>query len=245
MGTSEYLAKGNVHLDMELTATLPYHEVIASLVLDHSNDESKILDIGCGLGHIESEIFKANKNIKVDIADAYDGCLEATQSRGNVSESYKVDEIAFNIADLVDKSYDIVVMSHVLEHLMFPAQALDEVMDLINPGGYLIVAVPNPVRPTVLLTNIFKMHYVNRGHIHAWDRSHWKNFLETIMGFTVKEYRTDFIQIPFSARVGIFRTIGKIMVKLVPWWGFSNIAVIKKEEITDSPYQTWKNRRPS
>ena len=241
MNTASYIETGNVHLDMNLEATLPYHEVIGALVCKYASSSSKILDLGCGLGHIESEIKKHNDKLQVDVADAYDACLETTAARGNIGQQYKLDEVHFDVADVVQRKYDVVVMSHVLEHLLFPAKALDDVMQLLNEDGILIVAVPNPVRPTVFLTNLLKYHYVNRGHIHSWDRSHWKNFLEEIMGLDVIEYQTDFIQLPRSTKSSLLRSIGKALVKITPWWGFSNIAVVRKPDgDRDCLYNTWK-----
>ena len=40
-------------------------------------------------------------------------------------------------------SFDVVVMSHILEHLPDPAGALSQVRDLLNPGGILYLAVPD------------------------------------------------------------------------------------------------------
>ena len=243
MGTTTYIDTGNVHLDMELEATLPYHEVVASLVIKYSVDSSSdILDIGCGLGHIENEIKNSNPDLRVDIADAYDACLATTASRGNTENKFKIDETKFNILEVIDKKYDTIVMSHVLEHLIFPAKAIDDVLSMLKQDGVLILAVPNPVRPFVFISNLFKYHYVNRGHVYAWDPSHWKNFLEEIMGLEVVEYKSDYIQFPRATRSKILRTIGKVIVKLAPWWGYSNIAVVKvSENTTNSIYNKWKS----
>ena len=106
MGTSKYEETGNVHLDMDLQDTLPYHEVVASLITKYATSDSKILDIGCGLGHIEGEVKSINPDLKIDIADAYDKCLEFTAGRGNVEKQYSIDETIFNIDVVVDQSYD-------------------------------------------------------------------------------------------------------------------------------------------
>jgi len=40
-------------------------------------------------------------------------------------------------------SFDVVVMSHILEHLPFPRASLEEVRRIMNPGGFLFIAVPD------------------------------------------------------------------------------------------------------
>ena len=178
-------------------------------------------------------------DLRIDVADAYPACIEATANHGNVNRTFLIDEIGFDVASVVSPEYDIAIMSHVLEHLVFPAKALEDVFSVLRPGGVIVVAVPNPVRPSVFLSNLFKFHYVNRGHVHCWDRSHWQNFLERIMGYEVLEYSTDFVQLPFCTRFSALRTAGEVMVKVAPWWGFSNIAVITRRTGTDSVYARW------
>ena len=239
MNATAWEDKGNKHIDMDLGATLPYHSVVADLIAKYAKADDRIIDLGCGLGHIESELKGMRPELTVDIADAYDVCLEATRARGNINAEYKLDESRFDVKKVIPEGYDIAVMSHVLEHLLFPAKALDDVFSRLKPGGIVIVAVPNPVRPTVFFTNLFKMHYVNRGHVHAWDRSHWRNFLENVMNYEVLEYRTDYIQFPLATKIAPLRGIGKVLAKVFPWWGFSNIAAVRKPADRPSAYDVW------
>lgn len=41
------------------------------------------------------------------------------------------------------RSYDLIIFSHVLEHLVEPAVVLKEFLQILSPGGYCLVAVPN------------------------------------------------------------------------------------------------------
>jgi SAM-dependent methyltransferase len=43
----------------------------------------------------------------------------------------------------VDRKFDIVILWHVLEHIAFPEEALDEIIKHLNPGALLVIAVPN------------------------------------------------------------------------------------------------------
>jgi 2-polyprenyl-3-methyl-5-hydroxy-6-metoxy-1,4-benzoquinol methylase len=40
-------------------------------------------------------------------------------------------------------SFDVVVMSHILEHMPYPRASLEEVSRIMNPGGFLFIAVPD------------------------------------------------------------------------------------------------------
>ena len=124
-------------------------------------------------------------------------------------------------------------MCHSLEHMKSPVHACEQALRLLKDGGFLILAVPNPVRPDVIFGNIFKRHYVNKGHVYSWDKSHWKNFLENILSFNVVEYENDTVYIFGKLRaIKFFRVVLRpleiILCKMLPWFCFSNIAVIKK-----------------
>lgn len=45
----------------------------------------------------------------------------------------------------IGRGYDLIVLSHVLEHLRRPEHLLGAVRPLLRPGGTLIVALPNPL----------------------------------------------------------------------------------------------------
>lgn len=244
MAQKDYEKTGNKHIDLTAPLSLPYHHKIASLVCEYANPESRIIDLGCGVGQLADLIERQRPELKLDIADAYQACLDQTQERaGNINRTFLIDEASFDVTSKVSGGYDVIVMSHVLEHLIFPALALDEVFSLLNPDGIMIVAVPNPSRPNLLITNLLRKHYVNRGHVHSWDRSHWINFLETIMGFDVIRYESDFIQFPLAIRLSPIRWLGTKLVAIAPWLGFSNIAVIKRSERGETQFAKWKKTR--
>ncbi len=220
--------KGNKHINLDgERRPLPYHEIISDLVIQHSSDGDNVLDIGCGVGHLCEEINNKGKR-QIHIADAYQVCLDRTSKRAKIEKTYLIDENDFNIAEAINGEFSVVVMSHVLEHMLNPVQAVKDAMSFVKPGGYLIMAVPNPARPGVLISNVTKTHYVNRGHVVAWDMSHWMNFLENVMALNVVSYHHDYIQIKGCNSLPIIMSFGKALGKIIPWWCFSNIAVIKK-----------------
>lgn len=94
-----------------------------------------LLEIGCGNGFFLEKISALGSNVEgVDInKDAVASC----KARG-----LKVE--AANVFDIT-RSYDMVVLFQVLEH-MENAKELFEFLTtkLVRPGGFLIIAVPNP-----------------------------------------------------------------------------------------------------
>jgi len=101
-------------------------------------------------------------------------------------------------------------------------------MGLLSPGGILVLAVPNPLRPTVIWRSILRQNYANRGHVCAWDRSHWMNFLENILQLNVLCYSQDYVPVPFLRKFSLFRPLEELIAQILPWFAYSNIAVIQK-----------------
>ncbi len=109
------------------------YDVAAEVV---SRLESKsLLEIGCGNGHFLEKIVSLGLNAAgIDInKDAVSAC----KVKGLNVDAVNVFEIT--------KSYDIVVLFQVLEHLENAKDLfLFLTTKLVRPGGHLVIAVPNP-----------------------------------------------------------------------------------------------------
>lgn len=97
-----------------------------------------VLDVGCGRGeflHVLSARFPQLSLLGVEPSAA-----EAEYAR----ERYRLDVRVgmFEAMDSLPK-VDIVNMFHVLEHVHDPARTLGRVASLLNPGGLLLLEVPN------------------------------------------------------------------------------------------------------
>jgi 2-polyprenyl-3-methyl-5-hydroxy-6-metoxy-1,4-benzoquinol methylase len=228
------IAKKDVIIDFDKRPKV-YHVVIANLICKYVR-RGKVLDIGVGFGYIPKLIKGKNANIKITVIDTDINCLEITSKRVDVEKTLHTENIS---GILRYGKFDAVILSHSLEHMHNPYETVQIAMKLLKKDGVLVLAVPNPVRPNIFVGNILKKHYVNKGHVYAWDRSHWINFLENILKLNVLEYAEDHVQyLPGRIRELFFKyvpIIGQIIIKsetylakLVPWWSFSNIAVIKK-----------------
>jgi 2-polyprenyl-3-methyl-5-hydroxy-6-metoxy-1,4-benzoquinol methylase len=220
----------NVHISYDQKVG-PHDQVIAELVCNYAEDDASILDIGCGVGHTLSEIQKRKSQLKMTAVDIDEKCLEITSKRVTLQNRIHIRTIEDLFA--MRLTVDVLIMSHSLEHMYRPVDTVQGVLKMLRPGGILILAVPNPVRPLVFLGNLWKTHYVNRGHVCAWDRSHWINFLENILGLDVICYSQDYVPLlPFAtaSRLLFVRPFEKLLARVFPWLSFSNIAVIKNSD---------------
>jgi 2-polyprenyl-3-methyl-5-hydroxy-6-metoxy-1,4-benzoquinol methylase len=218
-------ANTNVHIPYDLQRK-PYHKAVADLVRKHTPEKGEVLDIGCGVGRTLVEVQQQRPDLRLVASDMDAQCLAITAKHVDLGES--IQATADNLFSTV-RQFDCVIASHVLEHTHHPVDFVQGVMGLLKPGGVAVLAVPNPVRPTVMWSNLFRRHYVNRGHVVAWDRSHWINFLENILDLNVVEYASDFVPLPLVSGLPGFRRLEAVLARVTPWLAFSNIAAVRKE----------------
>jgi SAM-dependent methyltransferase len=99
------------------------------------------LDVGTGYGHFCKEARTVWPDTVFDGLDMGDG-VETGQARGWIDNSYRG-----MLPDLVDEiagRYDVLSMSHYLEHTRDPRAELDAVARALAPGSYFLVEVPDP-----------------------------------------------------------------------------------------------------
>jgi SAM-dependent methyltransferase len=99
--------------------------------------EGKVLDVGCGAGG----------NLKTLQAQGWDPYgieiseVAAAHARELVTENIHAGTL--ESAPFSAKSFDLVLMSHSLEHLPSPVDALQRIHRLLKDDGLLVVSVPN------------------------------------------------------------------------------------------------------
>lgn len=100
-----------------------------------------VLDIGCGCGDNAALI-----------KDKYPGCkvfgVTISQAEADMAQQHLERCWVFDVEqempdDLAAQSFDVLVFSHILEHLRNPSQTLADFTRLLAPGGVVFIAVPN------------------------------------------------------------------------------------------------------
>jgi SAM-dependent methyltransferase len=81
----------------------------------------------------------------------------------------------FDIFQKYHETFDVVICTEVLEHLLHPSVALKNVLSMIRPGGCAFLTVPNGRLDTF------------DGHINFWSPESWRIFIEEhCEGFDVR-----------------------------------------------------------
>ena len=99
--------------------------------------KGKILDIGCGDGLLLYYL----KHLGWDCYGIEPGEVAAKYAREVLN--LKVSNATLENIKYTDEFFDIVNLQHVFEHLDNPLESLKKINQMLKPGGYLVVGVPN------------------------------------------------------------------------------------------------------
>jgi SAM-dependent methyltransferase len=125
---------------MRQVPTLEYRALNLPVFEAIPKSSRRILDLGCGTGSLGRAI-KARQ--MAEVTGVTFSTTEASEARFHLDKVIVSDLNSFKPTDL--GLFDCIICSHVLEHLYWPAEVLRSVSPALDPGGRLIVALPNPL----------------------------------------------------------------------------------------------------
>jgi len=119
-----------------------------------------VLEFGVGPGWNIMNL-PARRRVGFDVTEAY-----AAQLRAAGVEFFS------DLSALAPHSFDVVIFSHVMEHLLSPPETLAKIADLIKPSGRLVLIVPLEQR---LRKHSSKDH---NHHLYSWNVQTLTNLLQ-------------------------------------------------------------------
>jgi ubiquinone/menaquinone biosynthesis C-methylase UbiE len=179
------------------------------LVLKFLQTESHhtVLDVGCGAGNVLAGIGNCNI-VGIDLSEyLLLKCRERLNGRGYLG-----------IADaqclpFKDSSFDRVICSEVIEHVVAPTLLLSEIARVMKKDGIVIFTIPNESRIVILrrliyFTGLSKIFFKNRNelaedgsddinewHLHYFDRANFKYMLSRYF-YSIKIKSVPFQMLP-------------------------------------------------
>ncbi len=139
------------------------HEYIISTI---PKDVKSILDVGCGSAWIAKYYVKKNVNVySLDISTINPvkalKKYPATNHFGITADSYSL--------PFLDNSFDCLVASEIIEHVLYPDKFIAELMRVVKPKGELIITTPyKEVLRYSLCIHCNKKTPIN-AHINSFD----------------------------------------------------------------------------
>jgi methionine biosynthesis protein MetW len=109
-----------------------YYPTIIKLVRPNTH----VLDIGCGKGGL-LQYLRDTIDCRVTGLDVSDDAVTACKEKNIEAIKCDVEE------DDIPGTYDVIILSAILEHLIDPLEVLYKLRDNLNDNGELIIGVPN------------------------------------------------------------------------------------------------------
>ncbi len=108
----------------------------AKMIADNFDKNVAILEIGCGEGILLDEISKAGFKSVEGIEPSRTGAYRALKKGLTVANTY------FD-GGVTDKKFNLVMMSHVYEHVEDPYQFIEKIKKVLKPGGTIMLTQTN------------------------------------------------------------------------------------------------------
>ncbi|MGH8106927.1 MAG: class I SAM-dependent methyltransferase, partial [Arenimonas sp.] len=116
-----------------------YHNQLDYYLGIAGNEPLKILDVGCAQGTLALKLAELGHRVTaVDIRQQF---LEYARSR---HEDGDIQFLQANVLeDELPGDFDLIFANQIIEHLVYPAELLQRLKNLLKPGGRLVVTTPN------------------------------------------------------------------------------------------------------
>jgi SAM-dependent methyltransferase len=146
----------------------------ALLARKHGPKSGRVLEIGCGLGHLLTWF---NNRYEVYGGDINEWALE--QARQNVPEGQFDLLDAQDLSAFPDGHFKIVIAKHVVEHLPEPEKAVSEMGRVLAVGGLLVLGTPNMDSPMRARKGEDWVGYQDPTHISLKTPAEWLGMMES------------------------------------------------------------------
>ena len=140
-------------------------------------DVTSVLDVGCASGGFGERLRAARRGITRMVG------VEPVESEAELARKAGYDEVhvGFFPQALPDDTtpFQCVVLNDVLEHMVDPWQALEDVKDYLRPGGFVVASIPSiQYLPVSLRVLRGQWTYTDEGTL---DRTHLRFFTKQTM----------------------------------------------------------------
>lgn len=194
------------------------HQIVAR---ELSDENCKVLDVGCNEGYIKALSPKSCEFIGVDFDD--DALKEARAQGYSRTFNVNLNDYPYKVA--IGEKFDSVLFIDVLEHLLRPLETIDYFNHYLKTDGRVIISLPNVANIFVRLSLLFgNFNYTESGildktHLHLFTRGSAKKLIRESELIIIKEtYSSNH----FGHLLSYFPFLGGLL-------GFNLIYVCKKE----------------
>ena len=153
------------------------------LIKRFSFHKGKLLDLGCGEGHFLKYVSSQEWNVSgIDLK------VENTEFAKKILEIKNVYCTPLEQALLPEKTFDVVTLYDLIEHLTHPFRELKKINKLLRPGGLVVISTPN-VKNSIFMKELWP-GYIVKGHNYFFSKKTLTQMLQQA-GFKVIFSKTE------------------------------------------------------
>ncbi len=201
----------------------------------------RLLELGCGLGHLLSLLSSRFHTFGADIA-----YYAADQTRRNAPDALALVASADALEVFASRSFDVVVALHLVEHLVDPGRALAHMHRILVDGGLLLFATPNPtyaLRPLKRLDKVPDAIAKDPTHINVHPPAVWHRWAKQAGFRVLRQFGDGLWDVPYlplipkPVQFGFFGLPSLIQVvtgtTLIPTFlGVNTVVIARKEHLS-------------
>lgn len=157
-----------------------------------------VLDYGCNTGYLLKMMSEKSPNNTYFGADINPHALNTAKRRNPEFTFFSISE-----ASKYPEKFDVVILSHVLEHVLGGKKMLNDISALLKKDGTLIIAIPQErIRgdATIFqyLYNVLRFRFKNP-HVIKYDYDGLEKLLKSV-GFVISEFTYTHYLFPFKSQ---------------------------------------------
>jgi len=172
-------------------------------LLTETNPQT-VLDAGCGEGHLLERLQTLLPHAHLQGADAL--AVPLAQAHLRAKRATLV-ESPLETLPFVSETFDAVVCTEVIEHVVEPARVLAELWRVLKPGGTLIVTFPNETNWTIARFLLGRRPIRVPDHLHA----HTPRHIQSLVGVPpVRRLQLPLRLLPFVCSLGCVMVFKKM-----------------------------------
>ena len=140
----------------------------AMLARRHGPSRGRVLELGCGMGHLLAWLTDRYHVFGTDINP-----WALSQAKRNVPQGQFLLLSADELYTFPEAVFDIVIAKHVVEHLSHPELAIGEISRVMKASGLLILVTPNLSSPMRMRKKSNWIGYKDPTHINLKPPEEW------------------------------------------------------------------------
>ena len=162
---------------------------LAARSFDNKNNRYRVLEAGCGEGHLASILLEKFNELKYTGFDIDEELTQQAQKL--IPEANFRQGNIYDLSDYRDNNFDLCIVSEVMEHVDEPEKAIEELKQ--QNSEYFLFSVPR--EPVWRMLNMMRLKYIKNfgntpGHLQHWNKKQFTNLIEKY--FSVIEIRSPF-----------------------------------------------------